>query len=187
MTEALLIAAIAGIGWLVSRAGAFGGATDTDSPGADDPDDATNEATVIGGLVVTVEPGPLGPTGLGGGEATSYPWQTDPPTYTGSDPKGYSTATFPSPTARNTALRFLGYNAPGDSSAGSAVTAFQRHYNQGSAEGFADTDGYLDDDGVSGVKTLVALQRAIAGIDGAGPADVVRGLQWQQRFGLGAF
>lgn len=118
---------------------------------------------------------------------SGYPWESKPP-----PGSGYDESLFPDFYTIRTALRFLHYDVPNEVLGVKLQTAppvarvkeFQRNYNQASERGYRQAKGYLEEDGVTGGRTLRALERAAFGADKGTPDDIVRGAMWATEFDL---
>lgn len=116
-----------------------------------------------------------------------YPWESSPP-----PGSGYDESLFPDFYRIRTALRFLNYDVPNEvlgvklqtAPPAARVKEFQRNYNQASERGYRQAKGYLEEDGVTGGRTLRALERAAFGTDKGTPDDIVRGAMWATEFDL---
>lgn len=118
---------------------------------------------------------------------SGYPWESKPP-----PGNGYDESLFPDFYRIRTALRFLNYDVPNEvlgvklqtAPPAARVKEFQRNYNQASERGYRQAKGYLEEDGVTGGRTLRALERAAFGTDKGTPDDIVRGAMWATEFDL---
>ncbi len=84
-------------------------------------------------------------------------------------------------------FHFLGYVSDGTSNTPppiSKIKAFQGDYNQASIMALWDAEGWLEEDGYLGPMTMRALEIAVAGTDGLGIDDTIRGYQWSEEFDL---
>lgn len=168
------------------------GTEETPEPDEETPDGLTGSAVTGGKLLLsgsTWTPPSGKPSGLaGGGGGTSG----NPPNVSGlvepNSGKGYNYLKFDSPRAVRSSLRFLGYYAPDVNAAppSGEVLQFQKHYNKAALDGYKGASGALLVDGIPGEYTLRALEIAASGLDGWGPDDIIRGVDWQLFHGFGA-
>ena len=191
-TTVLLGGAVAAaLAWIVTR-------EDDDDELDDVPDDARAPSIAAvdltyldeGDLVIETEPyvPPVVPeVSTFTPSQSGYPWESNPP-----PGSGYDESLFPDFYRIRTTLRFLNYDVPNEvlgvelqsAPPVARVKEFQRNYNQASERGYRQAKGYLEEDGITGGRTLRALERAAFGTDKGTPDDIVRGAMWATEFDL---
>ncbi len=186
-------AVAAALAWIVTR-GDDNDELDDETPDPRAPSIAAVDLTYLdkdeGGPVIDTEPyvPPSAPeVATFTPSQSGYPWESKPP-----PGSGYDESLFPDFYTIRTALRFLHYDVPNEVLGVKLQTAppvarvkeFQRNYNQASERGYRQAKGYLEEDGVTGGRTLRALERAAFGADKGTPDDIVRGAMWATEFDL---
>ncbi len=186
-------AVAAALAWIVTRDD-DNDELDDETPGPRAPSVAAVDLTYLdeneGDLVIDADPyvPPSAPeVATFTPSQSGYPWESKPP-----PGSGYDESLFPDFYTIRTALRFLHYDVPNEVLGVKLQTAppvarvkeFQRNYNQASERGYRQAKGYLEEDGVTGGRTLRALERAAFGADKGTPDDIVRGAMWATEFDL---